>query len=167
MKYACRARKIEKVVHQNVKAGKNAEQLKKEVTRLKRQLQMKQSGIPRSQMQEFIQKLIKNVETLTILRCKESGQLTSKMREIELIEEQSKIVSSMLHKCEEEPEEMQVPRCNTIQVRQKRKRKASTAMEIQQIISCPQEDLNSFKQGPKSNVFVRGNLENARVKHKR
>jgi hypothetical protein len=49
-------------------------------------------------MQEMIQKLIKNVEVSTIHRLQSSDELSDKMREVELIDEQRVIVNSILSK---------------------------------------------------------------------
>jgi predicted DNA-binding protein len=47
-------------------------------------------------MQDFIENLIKNVEALTEIRCGDSKELSAKIREIELIEEQRKLIGSVL-----------------------------------------------------------------------
>lgn len=53
-------------------------------------------------MQEMIQKLIKNVENVTVLRCNSSNDLSDKMKEIDLIDEQRAIVNSILSKFDDE-----------------------------------------------------------------
>lgn len=50
-------------------------------------------------MQSFIQKLIKNVEALTTARLKQTGDLSTKMLEVDLMEEQHKLIGAMLLKC--------------------------------------------------------------------
>lgn len=92
MKYACRARKIQKNVHQNIRQPRTVEEFKKEVGKLRRELQLGKAengritGLSREEMQEMIQKLIKNVENITVLRLKTSNDLTDKMKEIDLID---------------------------------------------------------------------------------
>jgi hypothetical protein len=44
------------------------------------------TGLSREEMQEMIQKLIKNVENITVLRLHTSNDLTDKMKEIDLID---------------------------------------------------------------------------------
>lgn len=50
----------------------------------------------------MIQKLIKNVENVTVLRCNSSNDLSDKMKEIDLIDEQRAIVNSILSKFDDE-----------------------------------------------------------------
>lgn len=64
-------------------------------------------------MQDFIENLIRNVEALTVIRCGDSNELSAKMREIELIEEQRKLIGSVLGQFNEEKEERPLFRCNT------------------------------------------------------
>jgi hypothetical protein len=40
MKYACRARKIEKSVHQNIREPRTVEEFKKEIGKLKKELEL-------------------------------------------------------------------------------------------------------------------------------
>ena len=50
-------------------------------------------------MQHFIQKLVKNVEALTTVRLQQNGDLDTKMMEVDLLDEQNKLVGAMLLKC--------------------------------------------------------------------
>lgn len=112
LKYACRARKIEKNVHQNIREPRTVEEFKKELGKLRRELELgkaencRAGGLSREDMQDMIQKLIKNVESITVLRFHSSNDLSDKIREVDLIDEQRAIVNSILSKCDEDkPEE--------------------------------------------------------------
>ena len=50
---------------------------------------------------------------MTVIRCGDSYELSAKMREIELIEEQRKLIGSVLGQFNEEKEERPLVRCNT------------------------------------------------------
>jgi hypothetical protein len=91
MKYACRARKIEKNVHQNVREPRTVEEFKKEIGKLRRELELGKAengraAVSREGMQDMIQKLIKNVEMITALRLQSSNDLSDKVKEIDLID---------------------------------------------------------------------------------
>lgn len=78
MKYACRARKIEKNVHQNIREPRTVEEFKKEIAKLRRQMEVSKlegakASVTREEMQQMIQKLIKNVENVTIIRMHSSA----------------------------------------------------------------------------------------------
>lgn len=123
MKYACRARKIEKSVHQNVKEPRNLEEMKREVCKLRKEIELLRCdddrALPKDEMQELLQKLIRNVEALTVLRCAHSSELADKIKEIDLIEQQKDIVSSLLGRSQEDkapprpPAERGLVRSNT------------------------------------------------------
>lgn len=50
----------------------------------------------------MLQKLIKNVENVTIVRMNSSVELNDKMKEIDLIDEQRAIINTILSKCEDD-----------------------------------------------------------------
>jgi hypothetical protein len=50
----------------------------------------------------MLQKLIKNVENVTFLRMQSSSDLSDKMKEVDLIDEQRAIVNGILSKFEDE-----------------------------------------------------------------
>lgn len=50
-------------------------------------------------MQEILVKLIKNVESVALLRLQSSNDLCDKMKEVELIDEQRAIINNILSRC--------------------------------------------------------------------
>ena len=94
LKYATRARKIERTITVNTRQSSQQE-LEKEVKKLREELNQR-VRVDRGQMQFLVTALISTTEQITELRLASDKKLREEMRQVELMEQQRDLISQIL-----------------------------------------------------------------------